>query len=71
MNEDRVTLTVEEAAQVLGISRAFAYTLAKRGQLPNIRLGRRLVVPKAALEKLLMTSVELPAVTTTCAASDP
>jgi excisionase family DNA binding protein len=34
---------------LLGISRAFAYELVARGELPVIRLGRRIVVPKAAL----------------------
>jgi excisionase family DNA binding protein len=34
---------------LLGVSRAFAYELAARGELPTIRLGRRILVPKAAL----------------------
>jgi excisionase family DNA binding protein len=42
-------LTVAEAGELLGISRAFAYELVARGELPVIRLGRRIVVPKAAL----------------------
>lgn len=55
----RKTLTVEEAARVLGISRTGAYQLAARGELPGtIRLGKRLVVSKAALERLLGAPVE-------------
>jgi excisionase family DNA binding protein len=50
---ERRTLTIEEAGQVLGLSRNTAYGLAKNGQLPTIRLGRRLLVPKAALDSLL------------------
>jgi len=51
---ERLTMTVEEAGEVLGISRATAYMLASTGQIPTIRLGeRRLVVPKAALMKML------------------
>jgi excisionase family DNA binding protein len=46
---DRLVLTVAEAGQLLGISRAFAYELVARGEIPIIRLGRRVVVPKAAL----------------------
>ena len=46
---DRLVLTVAEAGALLGISRAFAYELVARGELPIIRLGRRVVVPKAAL----------------------
>jgi len=53
---ERLTYTVEKAGKILGISRAAAYQYAKNGQLPTIRLGTRLLVPKAALEKLLMTA---------------
>lgn len=49
----RQTLTVEEAAQVLGIGRTLAFEMARRGDLPTLRLGRRLVVPHAALMRLL------------------
>ncbi len=49
------TATVEEAARQLGISRTLAYELAKVDRLPVpvIRLGRRLVVPRAALDRVL------------------
>lgn len=50
---ERLTLTVDEAAHLLGISRGLAYELAHCGQLPVVRLGRRLVVPKAAIMKML------------------
>ncbi len=47
------TLKIEEVAQILGIGRQTAYSLANSGQLPTLRLGRRLVVPIAALERML------------------
>jgi excisionase family DNA binding protein len=50
---ERLTLTVEEAAQLLGISRAFAYEAVRRGEIPSIKIGRRVLVPKAALHKLV------------------
>jgi excisionase family DNA binding protein len=50
---DRLVLTVEEAATLLGISRAFAYEATNRGDIPSIRIGRRILVPKAALDRLL------------------
>ena len=49
-------LTVEEAAQVLGISRWLAYEQARSGELAGVRvlrIGRRLLVPRAALERVL------------------
>ena len=51
---ERLTMTVEEAGEALGISRATAYMLAKTGGIPVIRLGeRRLVVPKVQLQRML------------------
>ena len=51
--ENRVVLTVEEAAEMLKISRPSAYQAVQRGEIPIIRIGRRILVPVAALEKLL------------------
>lgn len=51
--EEKLVLTVEEAGRLLGVSRPTAYLLAKNGKIPVLRLSRRLVVPKAALEKML------------------
>lgn len=51
--EERLVHTVSEAAELLGISRAFAYELVARGELPVIRLGRRRLVPKRALLALV------------------
>jgi len=45
--------TLPEVACVLRISRGSAYEAAKRGEIPTIRIGRRLLVPTDALEKLL------------------
>ena len=47
--DGRVTLTIEEAATLLGLGRSAAYEAARRGQLPTRRLGRRLLIPVPAL----------------------
>jgi excisionase family DNA binding protein len=49
----RLTLTVEEAGQMLGVSRSYAYELVRQGALPCMRLGRRIVVPVRALDALI------------------
>ena len=49
----RLTFTVEEAATALGISRAFAYEAVARGEIPCIRIGKRILVPLAGLNRLL------------------
>lgn len=52
---ESLTLTVEEAATRLGISRTLAYELANADRLPApvLRLGRRLVISRLALERVL------------------
>jgi excisionase family DNA binding protein len=49
----RLTVSVEQAARLLGISRGLAYTLVGRGEIPSLRLGRRIVVPRRALDRML------------------
>ena len=51
--EVKLTLSIEEAAKVLGIGRNLCYDRVKTGEIPVIKIGRRLLVPRAALEKLL------------------
>jgi excisionase family DNA binding protein len=47
------TLSVPEAGKRLGISRNLAYEAAARGEIPIIRIGHRVLVPRVALERLL------------------
>jgi excisionase family DNA binding protein len=48
---ERQTYTIEEAAKILGICRAVAY---RKGILPTIRIGNRRLVPKRAVERMLV-----------------
>jgi excisionase family DNA binding protein len=52
-DDGRLTWSVTEAAQLLGISRASAYEAAHRGELPVRVIGRRMLVPRVALLRLL------------------
>ena len=54
----RETMTVGETADRLGISRALAYKAAQRGELPIIRIGRRYLVIRAELERMLLGTVD-------------
>ena len=54
----RLTLSVAEAAELVGISRTTAYELAQSGELPTIRLGRRILVPVNQLADVLGTDVD-------------
>ncbi|WOH55139.1 helix-turn-helix domain-containing protein [Bradyrhizobium sp. BWC-3-1] len=53
MSTQRLTITISEAAERLGVSRNTAYEAARRGDIPVIRIGKRFLVPIAAFERLL------------------
>lgn len=55
--DKRLCITVPEMAAMLGISRNFAYELVKQGKLPVVRFGKRVLIPRAALEKMLEKGV--------------
>ncbi len=53
VDHSSAVLTVMEAAKLLRLSRGSAYEGIRSGQIPSIRIGRRLLVPRRALEKML------------------
>lgn len=53
---ERLTMSVKEAAEILGISRSHTYALVRSEQLPSLKLGRRVVVPRVALEQFVKTN---------------
>jgi len=59
-HRERRVVTVNEAALMLRISRGAAYEAAKRKEIPTIRIGRRLLVPLAALSDCLPSAALLP-----------
>ena len=61
MSADKLTITIPEVARILGISRGLAYELAKRDELPVpvIKLGRRMVLSRKAVEALLENNGEV------------
>ncbi len=59
---ERPTLSVwPETARLLNLSKASAYAAAERGEIPTIRIGRRLLVPTAALRRMLELDEPKPA----------
>jgi len=50
---ERLTYSIKETAQVLGLSRNSVYQGCLRGEIPSIRIGKRILIPKAALLKIL------------------
>ena len=50
---ERLTYSVTEAARVLGISRNSCYAACERGELPCLKIGKRILIPRARLDRLL------------------
>ena len=50
---DALTMSVEEAGKLLGIGRSSAYGAVRRGELPSLKVGRRILVPRSALLRKL------------------
>ena len=55
--DKRLCITVPEAAEMLSLSRNFAYELVKQKKLPVVKFGKRLLIPRVALEKMLEKGV--------------
>ena len=51
--KNRAVLTVDETAQALGISRNSAYKAVAEGQIPSIRVGKRILVLRKPLNRML------------------
>jgi hypothetical protein len=50
---ERATYDIAEIAKKFGIGRNQAYEAAKRGDFPVIKIGKRLLAPKAAIDRIL------------------
>jgi excisionase family DNA binding protein len=48
---ERLVLSIPEAPALLGVSKNSAYSAVARGEIPSIRVGRRIVIPRAKLLK--------------------
>ena len=55
-----VVLTIPETAKVLRIGRNLAYEAARRGELPTVRIGGRLLIPRAGLIDMLKATCSKP-----------
>ena len=59
LSHQRLALSVSEAAQMLGISRARLYPLISMGEIPSFKIGRCRRVPVTALESFIERQVQL------------
>jgi excisionase family DNA binding protein len=51
--DSRAVMTVPEAGEILGLGRNASYEAARRGDIPTIKLGKLLRVPKVAFDRML------------------
>ena len=53
MHNERLTMSVEEAARVLGIGRSSCYEAVARGEIRSVRVGRRRLIPRWVIDEML------------------
>jgi excisionase family DNA binding protein len=58
---ERATYTIDEAASIIGISRTSAYRAARSGEIPTIKIGRRILVGRHALADIINHNGHTPA----------
>ncbi len=56
--ETKMVYTVDEVAEVLGLSRNTVYEAVHRKEIPSIKIGRRIIIPKRALEEALSLAAQ-------------
>ncbi len=56
MNNEKLTFTVSETASLLGLSRNSAFKGVMTGEIPHIRVGKRILIPRRALEARLASA---------------
>ena len=50
---EKLVISVEEARRLLGLSRGLMYQAINSGEVPSLRIGRRIIIPRVALEAML------------------
>jgi len=64
LSAERLVYTVPEAGRLLGLGRNAAYAAAQRGDIPTVRIGRLLLVPKIPFHRMLGVTATATAGTT-------
>lgn len=52
-DKTKLTITVDECAKLLGISRGLCFQMVHEGKIPHLRFNKRIVIPRWAIERLL------------------
>ena len=52
-NPQNIVLTVKEAGKLLRISRGATYEAVRLGRLKSVRIGKRILIPRASIDRLL------------------
>ena len=58
MSNKKLTITVDECAKLLGISRGLCFQMVHEGKIPHLRFNKRILIPKWAIERLLQEPQE-------------
>ena len=60
LNDEKLALSVREVSSLLGLGRTSVYDAVRTGELPSIRIGTRILIPKAGIDALLKATASVP-----------
>jgi len=60
MDNKKLTITVDECAKLLGISRGLCFQMVHEGKIPHLRFNKRILIPKWAIKHLLQGPQDAP-----------
>lgn len=58
-DREEIVLSVRDVAKMLGVSDDLVYELVARGEIPCLRLGRRRLIPRRAVELMIERSLDM------------
>ena len=53
VTSERLTYNVREAAKLLGLSKNSAYQACLKGEIPHLKIGKRILIPRVQLDRML------------------
>ncbi|APH13225.1 hypothetical protein ASJ33_07710 [Dehalococcoides mccartyi] len=61
VQDEKLTLSVQEVTKLLGVSKSGVYELVHTGKIPSLRFGRRILIPRMQLDKMISMQILLSA----------
>ena len=58
-NDERLVYSVAEVCRIMSLSRNSVYQACLRGEIPHLKIGKRILIPKVQLERMLLGNSDI------------